>query len=138
MIAVIDDDDSVRRALARLFRSVGWQDQTFATAEDFLETTDEQLLDCLILDVHLPGMGGLALQKELACAARQVPIVFITADPHVRENSLRSGAVALLHKPFDEQRLLDAVGQALAISERDRGTKSQLSSSRRGPGKHGR
>ena len=116
MIAVIDDDDSVRRALARLIRSVGWQGQTFATAEDFLKSTDHQMPDCVILDIHLPGMGGLALQKELASAARPVPIVFITADPDpcLREHSLRSGAVAFLHKPFDDRSLLDAVERALA------------------------
>jgi FixJ family two-component response regulator len=119
VIAVIDDDESVRRALGRLLRAVGWQGQVFSTAVEFLETTARALPDCLILDMHLPKMSGLELQERLAAAGRKVPIVFITAYPDAaaRECGLRSGAVAFLHKPFDEQALIDAVERALGAPE---------------------
>lgn len=119
VIAVIDDDRSVRRALGRLLRAVGWQGQIFSTAEEFLETIEKALPDCLILDVHLPGASGLELQQRLIAADRKLPIVFITAysDAAARECALRSGAVAFLHKPFDDQALIDAVERALGIPE---------------------
>jgi FixJ family two-component response regulator len=115
-IFIIDDDDSVRRALRRLIRSVGLNVSTFATAEEFLQAPQELAPDCLILDVHLPGLSGLELQERLLTEGRGVPIVFITAyaGEEGGERALRAGAVAFLEKPFEEQALLDAVARALA------------------------
>jgi FixJ family two-component response regulator len=114
-ICIIDDDKSVRRALHRLIRSAGWNAESFATAEDFLQSAGPLRPACLILDIHLPGLSGLQLQARLQAEDRAVPIVFITAyaDEHMREAALRAGAVAFLEKPFEEQPLLDAVQRAL-------------------------
>jgi FixJ family two-component response regulator len=114
-IFIIDDDESVRRALRRLVRSVGWEAETFATAEDFLQWSGPPTPACLILDMHLPGLSGLELQERLHAEGRPVPVVFITAyaDEQMREAALRVGAIAFLEKPFEEQSLLTAVDRAL-------------------------
>jgi FixJ family two-component response regulator len=114
-VVIIDDDASVRRALRRTFRSMGWDVETFATAEAFLERPPVPAPDCLVLDVHLPGLDGLELQERLQTAKYAVPVVFITAfaDAQSCERALRAGAIAFLQKPFEEQSLLDAVGRAL-------------------------
>src|SRR5207302_3974122 len=114
---LIDDDESVRKALGRLLRSAGMTVLGFATAEEFLQTAPPPAPDCLILDVHLPGLSGLELQKRLAAEGCDVPVVFITAfaDDTAREQALRAGALAFLQKPFEEQLLLDAVNQAVAL-----------------------
>jgi FixJ family two-component response regulator len=114
-IFIIDDDESVRRALRRLLRSVGLTATAFATAEEFLECTEQPRPGCLILDVHLPGLSGLELQKRLTAEGRQVPVVFITAygDDQTRDLALRAGAIAFLQKPFEERPLLDAVVRAM-------------------------
>jgi FixJ family two-component response regulator len=125
-IAIIDDDESVRRALRRLINLLGLHVETFATAEDFLENPfisgsppeahPFEPFRCLILDVHLPGMSGLELQERLKAEGRDVAIVFITAYPNdrARTQALRAGAIAFLHKPFDEKALVDAVNKGLA------------------------
>src|SRR5262249_2637618 len=115
-IVVIDDDESVRKALRRLFRSSGRDVTTFASAEEFLQATEQLAPGCLILDVHLPGLSGLELQERLQAEGRVVPIVFITAygNDQVRALALQAGAVAFLEKPFEEQALLEAVERALA------------------------
>src|ERR1700736_4606496 len=107
-IAIIDDDESVRRALRRLVQSAGWCVATFATAEEFLEAPEQPAPAGLILDVHLPGLSGLELQQRLTADGRSVPIVFITAyaDEQTRAEALRGGAIAILAKPFEEQLLL--------------------------------
>jgi FixJ family two-component response regulator len=113
-IAIIDDDESVRRALRRLIRSSGFGVETFGSAEEFL-ASDRPAPGCLVLDVHLPGLSGLDLQRRLAAEGRTLPIVFISAyteDP-VRHSALNDGAVAFLHKPFEEQSLLEAVHRAV-------------------------
>jgi FixJ family two-component response regulator len=117
-MVLIDDDESVRRALGRLLRSAGMNVLAFATAEEFLETAPPPAPDCLILDVHLPGLSGLELQKRLAAEGRCVPVVFITAyeDEQARDVALRGGAVAFLYKPFEEKALLEAVEAALRRS----------------------
>jgi FixJ family two-component response regulator len=113
-IVIIDDDESVRKALRRLVRSAGWRVVTFATAEEFLAAPEQPAPAGLILDVHLPGLSGLELQQRLTAAGRSIPIVFITAyaDEPTRAEALRGGAVAFLAKPFEDQALLDAIKQA--------------------------
>jgi FixJ family two-component response regulator len=114
-IFIIDDDESVRRALGRLFRSAGLTAETFATAEEFLRHPERPEPGCLVLDLHLPGLCGLSLQERLKAEGRCVPIVFISGDTdeRARERALRAGAVAFLQKPFEEQELLDAVRRAV-------------------------
>ena len=114
-IFIIDDDASVRRALRRLIRSVGLNVVTFATAEEFLQAPHQPAPDCLILDVHLPGLSGFELQERLTAEGSAVPIVFITAyaDDQVRELARQGSAIAFLEKPFEEQALLDALARAL-------------------------
>jgi FixJ family two-component response regulator len=128
MITIIDDDESVRRALRRLIKSLGLNVETFATPEEFLEgliVHDSQAevlapapARCLILDVHLPGLSGLELQRRLNAEAKNVPIVFITAypDDRARDQAMQAGAVAFLYKPFEEQALLNAVEKGLTRS----------------------
>ena len=121
-IAVIDDDESVRRALRRFIDLLGYNVETFATAEEFLDrplgagSQTEESFRCLILDVHLPGMSGLDLQERLNAEGRDLAIVFITAYPNdrARSKALQAGATAFLLKPFDEQALVDAVNKGLA------------------------
>jgi len=115
-VVIIDDDESVRKALRRLLRSAGASPETFATAEEFLDAAAQPAPACLILDVHLPGLSGLELQKRLTAEGRCVPVVFITAygDGRMRDLALRAGAIAFLQKPFEERLLLDAVVRAMA------------------------
>lgn len=110
-VFIIDDDESVLRALRRLIGSAGFKVVTVATAEEFLHAADQAAPACLILDVHLPGMGGLDLQARLAADGLDVPIVFISAgiDDATRERARKAGAIAYLQKPFEDQALLDAV-----------------------------
>jgi FixJ family two-component response regulator len=114
-VFIIDDDDSVRKALRRLLRAAGHDVQSFATAEEFLQAAALQGPDCLVLDVHLPGLCGLGLQQRLKAEGRSVPAVFITAyeEEQARARALADGAIAFLHKPFDECALLDAVDRAV-------------------------
>jgi FixJ family two-component response regulator len=111
VICIIEDDDSVRRALRRLIRSMGLEVEAFATAEEFLESIERTLPSCLILDVNLPGLNGLELQQRLRAEGRNIPFVVITAyaDERVREQALKAGAIAFLAKPFEERMLLQAV-----------------------------
>ena len=113
-VCIVDDDESVRRALRRLVHSAGWNAETYATAEEFLDSPPQRVRACLILDVHLPGLSGLELHERLTAAGRSIPVVFITAyaDSRVRDEALRAGAIALLAKPFEDQALLDAVERA--------------------------
>jgi FixJ family two-component response regulator len=116
-VFIIDDDESVRRAVGRLIRSAGLHAETFATAEDYLRAAETPGPACLVLDVHLPGLSGPELRARLDAEGRGVPVVFISAfdDEPTRDQALRDGAVAFLRKPFDDRSLLDAVGQALCV-----------------------
>src|SRR5262249_5280720 len=113
-IVIIDDDDSVRRALRRLIRSADLKAATFGAREEFLGA-DHPAPGCLILDVHLPGLSGLELQERLTAEGRKLPIVFISAyaEEQVRRSALDNGAIAFLYKPFEDQLLLDAVYRAV-------------------------
>jgi len=116
LISIVDDDRSIGEATTSLLRSCGFRAEVFSSAEAFL---DSPLLDqtkCLILDVQMPGMGGLELQRRLFADSRRIPIIFITAheDRFVRNEAMRVGAVAFLAKPFSEEALLGAIRSALA------------------------
>jgi FixJ family two-component response regulator len=115
VVSVVDDDESVCKALRRLLRSFGLEVETFTTAEEFLARGPGEAPACLILDIRLPGMTGLELQQYLSEVGRRIPIVFITAheDREARQAGLASGAVDFLIKPFDEQVLSRAVTKAL-------------------------
>jgi len=115
-IAVVDDDISVRKSLGRLIRSVRLEVRTFASAEEFLNSADLRKPDCLILDVHLPGMSGIELYYHLHAHKSTVPVIFITAHPSddlARLQAASDGAVAYFTKPFSGDELLDAVNAAL-------------------------
>jgi FixJ family two-component response regulator len=111
VIAIVDDDPSVRRSLHRLVQSAGYRVQTFASAGAFLESLSASRPACLVLDVHLDGMNGLELQERLAGVGTAVPIIFITAhdDVATRARIERSGAAGHLWKPFDDTALLDLI-----------------------------
>jgi FixJ family two-component response regulator len=112
-VYVVDDDESIRRALERLLRSVGYHALFFESAEDFLESASETGEGCLVLDIRLPGMTGLDLQQKLASWGANYSVVFMTAhdNPQWQERAKKEGAFAYLLKPFSEQALLDAVGR---------------------------
>src|SRR6266436_834176 len=105
----------MREALSRLFRSVGMQAQIFASAQEFLRFKRPDAPACLVLDVRLPGLSGLDLQRELAAANRGIPIIFITGhgDIPMSVEAMKAGAVEFLTKPFRDQALLDAIRQAI-------------------------
>jgi FixJ family two-component response regulator len=114
-IAVLDDDDSVRNALQGLLKAVGLPAQTFASAEEFLKSSERQQIACLIADIRMPGMSGLELQAKLNAERCRIPFIFITAhgDAKMRMQALRAGAVEFLAKPFDDEALLESVRAAL-------------------------
>jgi RNA polymerase sigma factor (sigma-70 family) len=124
IVYVIDDDAQTRDALKNLMRSVGLRVEVFASAQDFLRSKRPDVPACLVLDVRLRGLSGLDLQKHMAEAKIEVPIIFITGygDIPMTVQAMKAGAVEFLTKPFRNQELLDAIQQAL---ERDRTTREQ-------------
>jgi FixJ family two-component response regulator len=118
LISVIDDDDALRSSLENLIRSVGFRAQGFSSAEVFLRSNQVHETRCLILDVHMPGMSGLKLQRQMVLADSQLPIIFITAHENDdwRTQALEAGAVAFLYKPFYEEELLNAIDAAFKDS----------------------
>jgi serine/threonine protein kinase len=124
IVFVVDDDESIREALKSLISSVGLSVATFTTAREFLQSRGPDVPGCLVLDVRLPGLSGLDLQRELANANIHTPIVFITGhgDIPMTVRAMKAGAVEFLTKPFRDQDLLDAIQQAL---ERDRTARNQ-------------
>jgi FixJ family two-component response regulator len=115
IVFVVDDDLSVREGLERLLRAVGWKVETFASAQEFLAHRKENIPSCLVLDVGLPGLSGLDLQKRIMEANREIPIVFITGHKDVPTSvrAMKAGAVEFLVKPFSEQDLLDSIQEAI-------------------------
>jgi FixJ family two-component response regulator len=115
LISVVDDDTSVRESLQCLIRSFGFAVEAFASAEEFLKSDHLPNTRCLILDVRMPGMNGLELQRLLAASHRKIPVIFITAhgDEAARSHALKGGAVDYLFKPFREEVLLYAIHAAL-------------------------
>ena len=124
MVFVVDDDVGTRDSLKNLIRSVGLRVETFASAQDFLRSTRPDVPGCLVLDVRLPGLSGLDLQKRMTEAEMEIPIVFITGhgDIPMSVRAMKAGAVEFLTKPFRDQELLDAIQQAV---ERDRNARQQ-------------
>src|SRR5271169_6345119 len=118
MVFVVDDDAPMRESLKNLIRSVGLRVELFASAQEFLRSKRPDLPSCLVLDVRLPGLSGLDLQKRTGDARIEIPIVFITGhgDIQMSVRAMKAGAVEFLTKPFRDQDLLDAVEQAI---ERD-------------------
>jgi FixJ family two-component response regulator len=124
VIAVVDDDPSVRLSLQRLIRSMGWRAETFASAREFLERERSDGPSCLVLDLQLPGLSGLDLQKQMAEAGLETPIVFLTGhgDIPASVKAMKAGATEFLTKPVDDQDLLKAIREAV---ERDRLNRQQ-------------
>ena len=115
MVAIVDDDESIRFALQDLMQVVGLTARTFASAEEFLESGEQGRTGCLITDVRMPGISGLELQTMLNTAKCEIPIIFITAhgDEQVRTQALRAGAVEFISKPFDDEALVASVRAVL-------------------------
>jgi FixJ family two-component response regulator len=115
MVAVVDDDESFRTAVQRLLRSAGFWVRSFASAEDFLKSTQRHETGCLIADIRMPGMSGLDLQAKLNAEHCPIPTIFISAhgDEKMRLQAMRGGAVKFLGKPFDDASLLESVRTAL-------------------------
>jgi FixJ family two-component response regulator len=115
-VLIVDDDPEFRDSVARLLRTVGRESQQFSSVADFLKAALPDSPTCLVLDVRLPGLSGLELQRELAAANRLLPIVFITAhgDIPMTVQAMKGGAIEFLTKPFRDQELLDAIETGLA------------------------
>ena len=115
LIVVVDDDESVRSATVDLLASVGFACKAFEAAEDYLQSDAAKRTACLILDVRMPGLNGLELQRRLADQGRAVPIIFITSYPNerVRRRAIRAGAICYLSKPYSEEDLLGCIRSAL-------------------------
>ena len=123
LVAIIDDDASVRATTDSLVRSLGYNVDTFASAEEFLLSNRLDDLSCVIADVQMPGMSGVELQAHLLTQGDQVPFIFVTAFPDegVRAQALRAGAICYLTKPFDGDSLIQ--GLQAALKKRDGGTR---------------
>jgi len=115
-IYVIDDDESVRKAFKRLLRSVNFEAETFASAEEFLRSQKPNKNSCIIIDIRMPGLTGFDLQRKLMAQGSRIPIIVISAsdDAHTREQARELGAVAFFRKPIDDQALLDAITWAIS------------------------
>jgi FixJ family two-component response regulator len=124
LVFVVDDDAPMRASLKNLIRSVGLRVEAFASAQEFLGSQRPDVPSCLVLDVRLPGLSGLDLQKQMVVADIDIPIIFITGhgDIPMTVQAMKAGAVGFLPKPFRDQELLDAIQQAL---ERDRHAREQ-------------
>jgi FixJ family two-component response regulator len=116
LIAIVDDDESVREATKSLMRSLGFAAETFPSGEDFLASPYLAHADCLVTDVNMPGMTGLDLHRRLVAAGRSIPTILITAYPNdsVRSRALSDGVISYLTKPYDEHDLLLSIRSALS------------------------
>ena len=124
IIAIVDDDPSAREGLETLIRSAGWRVETFVSAQEFLGRPGAEAPSCLILDLQLPGLSGLDLQKRMADVGLEIPIVFLTGHGNIPASvqAMKAGAVEFLTKPFDEGELFQAIQEAI---DRDRHTRQQ-------------
>ena len=115
VVSIVDDDPSLRRSLGNLLMSAGLRVETFESAEHFLESDAAESTGCIVLDVRMPGMGGLGLVRHLAASGSRIPVIVLTAhgDEDTRQRLLQAGAVAFLRKPVQADILVDAVRGAL-------------------------
>ena len=120
MIAIIDDDVAMREATGDLLKSIGYSTASFASAEEFLGSRERHQMSCVISDVRMPGMSGLALQQTLVAERCDVPVILVTAFPEegMRERALAAGVRAFLTKPFTQESLIDCLGSALKSKSR--------------------
>jgi FixJ family two-component response regulator len=128
VVFVVDDDVSVRESLELLIESAGWEPRLFASAQEFLERPRVNAASCLVLDVNLPDLNGLDLQRRVAAAGMAMPIIFITgyADVPMTVNAMKAGAVEFLTKPFSDDVLLAAIGSAIARSQTALDTETEM------------
>jgi FixJ family two-component response regulator len=121
VIAIVDDDEPLREALGSVLKAAGFPTNTYASAEEFVDSPSRNNIACLVLDVRLPGMSGIELQKQLEDAGSRVPIIFVTAhgDASVRELVMKAGAAGFLNKPVRSEALLKAIQSALQKAEAD-------------------
>ena len=121
IVMIVDDDDSIRKAVRRLMKAYGFAVETFGSAEEYLDSDRLDKTSCLILDVHMPGMNGLELQKRLVASGCVIPIIFITAftDESARARAMTAGAVGYLAKPFADEDLLNCIHAALQSNGTD-------------------
>jgi FixJ family two-component response regulator len=133
LVFVVDDDASLRASLQDLLESVGLRVAACASAQEFLRRPRPEVPSCLVLDVRLPGLSGLDLQKQMAEGDRDMPIIFITGhgDIPMTVQAMKAGAVEFLTKPFRDQELLDAVHQALARARHARAQRAEMAALRR-------
>jgi FixJ family two-component response regulator len=119
VIAVVDDEESIRKALSRLMGTAGYDVKTFESGDAFLARDEQRAPDCLVLDLHMPGLSGFEVQARLARTAPALPVVVITGHdiPDAGERVLSAGASAYLRKPVDGQVLLDAIASAISASD---------------------
>lgn len=124
LISVVDDDESVRRTTKLLIKSFGYRAAVYESAEVFLRSRKLRDTLCLIVDVQMPGLGGLELQSQLAAKGCSIPIIFITAyrNETSRKQAIQAGAVAFLDKPFSDEQLLKNIRSALTHRKKETGT----------------
>jgi FixJ family two-component response regulator len=117
LIAIVDDDRLIRKALERLLKSAGLKAKSFDSAEDYLDEGDHNGICCLILDIGLPGMSGFELDRRLAAEPNRLPVVFISAhdEQEVENKAAQAGAIAFLRKPFEDDALLNAVQTGIEL-----------------------
>jgi len=122
IIAIVDDDEPLREALGSVMKAAGFTTNTFGSAEEFLNLADRRNVACLILDVRLPGMSGVELQKRLADTKSQIPVIFVTAhgDASLRELVMKAGAAGFLNKPVRSDALLKDIYAALRKTNTDK------------------
>jgi FixJ family two-component response regulator len=115
MISIVDDDESVREATKTLIRSLGYATSTFASAEEYLQSSSVRETSCLITDLQMPGMNGVELQNRLMTDGYRTPVIFVTAFPKekFRTRALEAGAFGVLSKPFDAEHLIECLDRAL-------------------------
>jgi FixJ family two-component response regulator len=121
-VAIVDDEEPVRKALRRLLRASGLQADSYSCGSEFLQAAVERLPDCVVLDLHMIGMSGLQVLRKLQASAHPPPVVIITAhdEPETREECRAAGAAAFLRKPLDERLLLNAISAALSPASQTR------------------
>jgi FixJ family two-component response regulator len=128
IVFIVDDDVSVRESLELMIRNEGWQPETFASAQEFLDRPKALVPSCLVLDISLPGLNGLELRKRVAVERTEMPIIFITGYGDVPKTvqAMKAGAVEFLTKPFNDEVLLGAVRQALEHSRATLGHEAEI------------